>query len=64
LVVLCCLRAFVFLLPEWFPTSPSGSPWGGGEIGNHAGSAQRVRVIVGNWARARRWVVRARRLVS
>jgi hypothetical protein len=26
------------LLPELFPTSPSGSPWGGGEVGNSAGS--------------------------
>ena len=25
-------------LPELFPTSPSGSPWGEGEVGNSGGS--------------------------
>jgi predicted nucleotide-binding protein len=32
---LACLRHQ--LLPEPFPTSASGSPWGGGEVGNGAG---------------------------
>jgi hypothetical protein len=29
-------------LPEPFPTSPSGSPWGGGEVGNGGGRPPEV----------------------